>query len=157
LTEIGARGTVGDREVEQVVMGLRGDVFNNWRYDAYYSRGDTRQTERSTGDISVPNFQAALNAVDLDCDPTTTDDIVCAAPIARAAGCVPIILFGLGSITLEAAQFVRLNTIRHSKISQDVFGATLSGPIFQLPAGAVSAVFGVEHRREAAKEVPDPA
>ena len=157
LTEIGNRGTSGERELTRVVLGARGDVFSNWRWDAYYSYGETRQHERSTGDVSVPRFQAALDAVDLDGNPATTDDIVCADPVAVAEGCVPINLFGLGSISPEAADYVRLGTERHSNIRQDIVGATISGPVFEMPAGPLSAVVGIEHRREEATDIPDPA
>lgn len=157
LTEVGNRGSSGERELTRIVAGLRGDVFENWTWDAYYSYGETTQEERSTGDVSVPAFQNALNAVDLDGDPATTGDIVCADPAAVAAGCVPINIFGLGSISPAAASYVGLNTVRNSSVRQDVVGATLTGPIIELPAGPLSAVVGIEHRREEASDIPDPA
>lgn len=157
LTEIGNRGTAGDRELTRIVLGARGDVFERWNWDAFYSYGETRQQERSNGDVNVPNFQNALNAIDLDGDPATQGDIVCADPAARAAGCVPINLFGLGSISEEAADYVRQRVERNSNIRQDIVGATISGPLFEVPAGPVEAVFGVEHRNEKAEDIPDPA
>ena len=55
------------------------------------------------------NFRSALSAVvditDLDGDGNSTE-IICADATARAQGCVPINIFGFGSISPEAAAFV---------------------------------------------------
>ena len=97
----------------------------------------------------------ALNAVDVDGDPSTTDDIVCANPAAVAEGCVPVNMFGFGAISPEAAEYIRAPISRRSKLTQEVAGGSIGGPVFELPAGAVDVVFGVEYRREEASDVPD--
>lgn len=155
LTEIGNRTTSGERETIQIVFGLRGDIGDRWNWEAFGAYGQTDQWENSGGSVSVPNFQNALNAIDLDGDPATTGDIVCADPIAAAQGCVPINIFGLGSISPAAADYVRLPTSRDSFVRQEMVGATLGGPIFELPAGDVQIVGGVEWRRESARDAPD--
>lgn len=155
LTEVGNRGTTGERENIQIVLGVRGDVAERFNWEAFYSFGQTDQWEQSAGAVNINNFTNALNAVDLDGDPTTTGDIVCADPIAAAAGCVPINLFGFGSISPAAADYVRVPTSRRSQVRQEIAGFTIGGPAFTLPAGDLDFAAGVEWREETASDVPD--
>jgi iron complex outermembrane recepter protein len=156
LTEIGNRGTTGEREMIQVVTGLRGDLAERFNWELFYSFGQTDQWEESGGSVNVNNFANALNAVDLDGNPATTDDIVCADPAAVAAGCVPINIFGLGSISPAAADYVRIPTSRRSQVRQEIAGFTIGGPAFTLPAGDLDFAGGIEWRKESASDVPDP-
>lgn len=155
LTEIDNRGTVGEREMIQLVAGLRGDIDDRWDWEAFYGYGQTDQQEASGGSVNVIRFANALDAVDLDGNPATTGDIVCADPAAAAEGCVPINIFGLDSISAEAADYVRLPTSRRSRVRQEMFGATIGGPVWTLPAGEVEMVGGVEWRRESSTDTPD--
>lgn len=156
LTEVGDRAVTGNREMKRIIAGLKGDIGGGWNYDAYAGYGETRQRENVFGDVNIANFANALNAVDLDGNPATTDDIVCADVAARALGCAPINIFGRGAISDAAAGYVRASLQRNSKVTQTIAGATLGGPIVQLPAGPLDAVFGVEYRKEKADDVPDP-
>ncbi|MGH2500814.1 MAG: TonB-dependent receptor plug domain-containing protein, partial [Candidatus Limnocylindria bacterium] len=155
LTEIGNRGTSGEREMIQLVLGVRGDINDRWNWETFYGYGQTDQQEESGGSVNIVRFADALDAIDLDGNPATTGDIVCADPAARADGCVPINIFGLGSITPEAADYVRLPTSRKSRVRQEMFGATLGGPVWTLEAGEVELVSGVEWRRESSVDTPD--
>jgi outer membrane receptor protein involved in Fe transport len=155
LTEIGNRGTEGERETLQLVTGLRGQIDERFDWEVFYAYGQTDQKERSSGSVNIINFANALDAIDLDGDPATTGDIVCADPAAVAAGCVPINIFGLGSISPEAAAYVTIPTSRRSRVRQEMFGATIGGPVYTLPAGDVQLVGGLEWRRESARDTPD--
>ena len=155
LTEIGNRGTRGEREMIQLVGGLRGDIDDRWNWEAFYAYGQTDQQERSGGSVNIIRFADALDAVDLDANPATTGDIVCADPAAAADGCVPINIFGFNSITPEAAAYVRLPTSRKSRVRQEIFGANIGGPVWTLPAGEVELVGGLEWRRESSTDTPD--
>jgi outer membrane receptor protein involved in Fe transport len=74
--------------------------------------------------------------------------IQCADPDARAAGCVPLNIFGVGSITPEMADWIRVNPTIDSEIDQTQALAYVSGDLFEMPAGTVPAVFGLEYRRD---------
>ena len=75
--------------------------------------------------------------------------IQCADPDARAAGCVPLNIFGVGSITPEMADWIRVNPTIESDIEQTQFLAYVSGDMFEMPAGPVPMVFGIEYRKDA--------
>jgi len=70
----------------------------------------------------------------------------CADATARQLGCVPLNLFGANSITAEAADYIRLNTTDKFSSNGTVTQATLANDLFEMPAGPVGAVVGVEYR-----------
>lgn len=70
----------------------------------------------------------------------------CADATARALGCVPLNLFGANSITADAADYIRLNTVDKFASNGTVTQFTLSNTVFEMPAGPVGAVVGIERR-----------
>jgi iron complex outermembrane receptor protein len=151
LNEIGARGATSTRNTYRFVVGFEGDIQDRWKWKTYYDFGRMDDAQQGGGQINVLNMREALNVV---VDPVTSD-LVCASASARAEGCVPINLFGQGSITPEAANYVRAPTSRQSLTQQQVFGADFGGALFDLPAGPLSVAVGGEWRRERAEDVPD--
>ena len=153
-TEVGQRGASARRNTYRFLVGFEGDVAEKWNWQTYYSFGRMDDSQQGGGQINVLNMREALNVIDGDGDPNTFDPI-CANPAAQLEGCVPINLFGLGSISPEAADYVRAPTSRQQLTEQKVFGAEVGGPLFDVPAGPVSFAFGVEYRTEEAEDVPD--
>ena len=49
---------------------------------------------------------------------------------------------------------VRRRHVRQAT-EQQVFGAEIGGPVFEMPAGPLSFAFGMEYRTEEAEDVPD--
>ncbi len=80
------------------------------------------------------------------------DPAVCAA----TPGCVPINIFGEGSLTREMLDFVTYTGVDTSSQKLVDVTANLSGDLFDLPAGAVGFAIGYEHREEDGSFVPDP-
>jgi outer membrane receptor protein involved in Fe transport len=150
-TELGNRGAESTRNTYRFVTGLEGDIQNAYRWETYYAFGRMDDAQQGGGQVNVLNMREALNVV-LDPD---SGDYVCANDYARAEGCVPINLFGKGSISPEAAAYVRAPTSRQMSTQQEVFGADIGGPLFELPAGPMSFAFGGEWRRERSKDIPD--
>ena len=95
-------------------------------------------------------MREALNVID-----DGAGNLVCANPTAVAEGCVPINLFGLGSISPDAADYVRAPTSRQQITQQQVFGAEIGGPLFEMPAGAFSFAAGASSGPKRAEDVPD--
>lgn len=149
MTEVGQRGAQSTRNTYRFVVGFEGEVADlDW--ETFYSFGRMDDSQQGGGQINVPNMRNALNAV-VD----GSGNIVCADPAAVAEGCVPINIFGRGSISQAAADYVRAPTSRQMLAQQEVFGADVSGALFDLPAGPFSFAAGVEWRRERAEDVPD--
>lgn len=152
LGEVGVRTFDNSRQTLRTAVGLKGDVFNNWTWDAYYSFGQTLQSQTGEGQINTTNIILAL---DVEADPDVPGKLRCVSEMARDQGCVPLNLFGAGSVTPEAAAFIEAPGSYRATIRQNVMAANAQGPLFDLPAGAVSVAAGIEHRRESSKEVPD--
>jgi iron complex outermembrane receptor protein len=153
LTDIADRGNDAIRQTYRAVLGVNGDLpFGDWKYDASYVYGRTTDQQQSHGAVNTLNFQQALNSV---VDPVT-GKIVCADPVAVAAGCVPINVFGLNSITPAAAAYVAATITRDVAISEEVTNAYASGSIATLPAGNVTLVVGTEFRKDSSSEIQDP-
>lgn len=82
--------------------------------------------------------------------------IVCADATARAAGCVPIDLFGIGAVSPEAADYIREDSKFYAHNRQDTVEGYMTGPLFTLPAGPVQAAVGFEWRRDKTSSLTDP-
>jgi outer membrane receptor protein involved in Fe transport len=73
-----------------------------------------------------------------------------------AEGCVPISLFGYNSITPAALKYVTAPGSLQTAITQKLAGATVTGEVRGLPAGAIGIAAGLEWRDEDSSAVPDP-
>src|SRR5690606_28505566 len=74
------------------------------------------------------------------------------------SGCVPFNPFGDGMANAASIDFIGLDPVTKSRLSQHVVGATLSGDfnrLFTLPAGDVEWAAGLEYRKERSRSTPD--
>ncbi|WP_221794947.1 TonB-dependent receptor domain-containing protein [Aquisediminimonas sediminicola] len=146
------RSNVNEREYYRVVAGFQGEIAGKWNWDAYYNYGQT--TESTASETALRDrYYYALDAI---AGPGGT--AICRDAAARAAGCVPFNPFGFNSASPQAAAYITNNgqlSTYDSKVSQSVFGANLSGPIYTLPAGDVKIAVGAERRTEKSREVFD--
>lgn len=151
LSEFGNRGNVADRDTFRVATGLKGTFLKSWDYDAYVAYGATKESQVSGGQVNVLNFRNALESVpdadDVNGNGNTTE-AVCRDANARAQGCVPVNLFGFNSISQAAAKYIEAPGLLSTFTSQKLYGATVSGEPFNLPAGPLGLAFGMEHREE---------
>lgn len=160
------RSPYGDRDYFRGVIGLRGNLGPDWKYDLSYEHSQVRD-DTSNGAILMNNYGAALQAT------TIGGQIVCADPVARAAGCVPLNPFGRQAYT--AAQLKWLSTYSGQGIIipgattgqavvadylrknyQDVVTASVTGSLFKLPNGPLGVAAGVEYHREKVSAIFDP-
>lgn len=150
MYELGPRHSDARRDTYRVVGGLKGTLLNRFNWDISYNWGHTLSTQNGTGQYTVSNFRNALNA-------TTLPDgsIVCADTIARDEGCVPINIFGTGSISKEAAAYISAPQSRTANIDQQILAGQVEGKLFTLPAGEVHLITGFEWRQENSSDVPD--
>ena len=158
LVELGTRNSRSTRDFFRMVVGLEGTVFNNfnggWNWDVSYNYGQTSEHQTSNGQYNVVNaryaFQAIPDANDVDDDGNVTE-VICADEVARAQGCVPLNIFGLGSISPEAAAYINAEQSLDTRITQQVFAANLSGVVAELPAGPLGVALGAEYRQETSR------
>lgn len=143
MVELGPRSKENDRDALRIVGGLRGDLGSNFSWDVSYVYGRMMQSQVQTGDVILDNFRDAL-----DVESDGKGGYQCKDPLARRAGCVPINIFGEGSISPEAANYVTSSNHFKNINTQKVISGHISGDLFELPAGAVGVAVGFEHRTE---------
>lgn len=149
LDEVGMRDTLNARKTTRIWTGATGNLGSGWSYELTYGYGKYDQEQQRLNGLNLANVKYALDAV------SVSGVVQCRDAAARAAGCVPLNLFGIGSISPEAANYIRLNSIFSAEIEQhDVMGYA-TGPLFTLPAGAVSLAVGGEYRKESATSGSD--
>jgi outer membrane receptor protein involved in Fe transport len=176
FADLGDRTGRADRDTARVALGFRGDfgslkngalgsVLSDWKWEASYVWGRTAESQTNGGYYDKIKMQQALNAHTLTLGdiaagivaPAGGGGAVCDDPIARAAGCVPINLFGAGSITPEASNYVGSLVTLQDQAIQQVATLQANGSLFTLPAGAVKLAVGGEYRNESARFIPDAA
>lgn len=150
MSEVGARIQNNNTDVYQINTGLRADLGGDWELEGYYSYGRTELTTSIQNDVSRSRLNAALagGGTATSCAPSVQ---------ALFPTCVPINLFGRGTITPEAAAFVRLNFTDRSIFERNNAQLNLTGTVFELPAGPLGIAAGVEYREDSLSYTPDDA
>jgi len=149
--ELGPRVHSYERNSLSFTTGLRGDfemLSSNWNWDTFFQYQRNRADNRTTNMISGSRLSLGLDTV-LDGD----GNVVCRSQVL---GCVPVNIFGLGSISPEAAGFIAPVRASDEEFTRKVAGATLSGELFDLPAGPVAMAVGVEYREDGFEFNPSP-
>ena len=143
--EVGQITTDNTRTTFRSWAGMQGSLFNDeWNWDVSLGYGDFEQKQIRYNELDVRREALALDAVYAD-DGVT---IVCASAEARADGCVPLNIFGIGSISKEAADWIRVNPTITTNLDQVNALGYMTGDLFNMPAGPVGAVFGLEYRKD---------
>jgi len=141
FTDVGFRIATAQRDAWRFVGGFRGtlpsvsDAFlKDLSYDVYYDYAKTTNTERQQGSVSRSRLQDSLLSVGTS------------APVCDifgqniSAACVTAI--GINSTTVTTAQMAGAQ-------------GSVTGTLFDMPAGAVAFALGGEWRSTAAVFVPD--
>lgn len=141
--EVGPRGSNNNYDVLQMTFGTRGDfqlVDYTWNWDVWGSWGRTQRTEIQTGNVSRSALQSAYDATADNPDPL---------------GCGGLNPFGLGTISEACAEAIAVQAQNTTILTNKMAGATMTGGVFELPAGTVQTAFGVEYRDNEAVFRPD--
>jgi len=160
MADFGTRGNNAKRDTFRVVGGLEGAFASDkWHYEGFYSFGQTKEAQTSDGQVNVLNFRNALEAIpdadDVDGDGNVTEAI-CRDQHARAQGCVPVNVFGFNSMSPAAVNYIQAPGSLSTFTSQKVIGASLSGEVFDMPAGPFAIAVGAEYREEFSSSEFDP-
>lgn len=149
--ELGPRSYDFERTSYQGTFGLRGNFAlgsGNWTWDAYYSYQALDQFQGAYGTVSNPRLTLGLDVV---IDPVTQQ----ARCRTQVAGCVPVNIFGVGSLSPEAAAFIAPPATAKTRVTRNLASANVAGELFQLPAGPVGVALGFEYRKESFRFNPD--
>lgn len=136
-----------DRRQYRLVLGANGGLNvlgDEWNYNGYYQHGVNFSDVDVESIMLSRRFNQAINAT------TLNGSIVCADPVARANGCVPINIFGGAPLSAQALEYIlpSKGPYQRTRQNQDVVSFNISGTPVELWAGPLALAFGVEYRKE---------
>jgi iron complex outermembrane receptor protein len=144
------RSNVNTRDFRRFVVGFKGEVFDDWKWDVFYNHSQTKEYTASETALR-DRYYYALDAV---AGPGGT--VICRDAAARANGCVPFDPFGFNSVSPESAAYItnngQLDTYK-ARVEQKQVAANITGSVFSLPAGDLMMAAGLERRWEESAEV----
>jgi outer membrane receptor protein involved in Fe transport len=146
-----------------ILAGLKG-TLGAYKWRAGYGHGKTSLKVGHEGNFDNSHWYAALDAVRDTAAYRTglgaalapglaapQGNIVCRVTLTNPTlypGCVPINIFGKGSPTQAAWDYVSQTSRYRVDQDMDIFNADISGEMFNLPAGAISWAAGAEYRSQ---------
>jgi outer membrane receptor protein involved in Fe transport len=184
--DLGVRGEYAERDTWRGVIGFDGQLTDNLKYEISYVYGQTKTRFLSTNYRLRDRYFAAIDAVDQGAFTTGTPNgnIVCRSSLDPTApgndpngiiigadttpitftpgansGCVPLNIFGEGSPSAAALDWINVDLENRIKVQQHVVSASVSGDtgaVFELPGGPIGFALGAEYRKEKSNFVPDP-
>lgn len=150
-TDLGFPAARSETPVFRAVAGLKGDLGGDWSYDAYYQYGKVDYSSVIPGVRVEARWPLAHDAV------RSNGQIVCRSTLTNPGnGCVPVNLFGTGSISDAARAYLTATQWTTRDIEQQVVAGNLRGSPFSTWAGDVSIAIGIEGRRDSIVATSDP-
>jgi iron complex outermembrane receptor protein len=133
------------------VLGVKGEMTQNWNYDLYGQVGRVLYQSVYRNDFSKSR---ALKAMDVITDPATGLPACRSRVNGTDPNCVPYDIWRLGGVTQDALNYLQTPGLQNGYTSQSVVGGTVSADLgsygVKLPTAknGVGFVFGVEQRKE---------
>ena len=139
------------------LVGLRGDINDSWRYDAYFMRSEVSMENTYMNDLGRTKIRRALDAVRND-----AGEVVCRSVVDGSdPNCVPWNIFQEGGVTQAALDYIVLPLFARGTTDQNVVSAYVTGDLgehdIQLPWAdtPLAVAFGVERREDNLDFDPD--
>jgi outer membrane receptor protein involved in Fe transport len=166
LADLGGRQEDATRETSRIVLGVNGQVSENWSYEVAANYGQFKEETVVLGNLNLQRFGLAMDAAtngsgnivcrsEIDPDAAFGYDDTMPFSVATLANdiaqCHPLNPFGEGNISDAARRYVLQDTTSVGEIKQVAFSASLTGDSsawFSLPAGAIGVAVGFEHRED---------
>lgn len=142
FTELGWDEKINERKTLRTNFSLTGNAWGDWQWNVGGTYGTYNQHQRDINEIDLQHLANALQVT------TVGGEVVCASAAARAEGCVPVNIFGEGSITDAMANYIRYDADLRQEREQVTGLASANGTLLELPAGPLKAAIGLEYRRE---------
>jgi iron complex outermembrane receptor protein len=136
-------------------LGVAGNLWSDWKWDASYSHGNS-SIVGSSQEVQMNKFTAAVDAV------SNNGQIVCRVSITNPGlypGCVPLDVFGVGTASQAAINYVLGDSIYNIVNKTDIVTANLRGSPFSLWDRNVEVSLGSEYRHQSLTQTSnaDPA
>lgn len=137
--EVGPRAQDNSYDIMQGLIGFRGVLPNDWKWDIYGSWGELQNVNLQTGNVSRSRLNSAL------INPA----------VYASRGCAAFNPFGAGNIEPACAQAIAIRASNILKTEQTNFVGSLTGSLFDMPAGPFQFAIGAEYRENKANFLPD--
>ena len=140
--EGGPRASNLEHNALRIVLGAKGDIGDNWIYDASIQMGSTTSSAAYINDFFAPRIATAV------------DSEACAAD----SECIPYEVFTYQGVTPEQAGNLTGVGILNGETRQTIISGYVTGDLdFTLPSAdmPVAAVFGAEYRKEEFERLSD--
>ncbi|BAJ03055.1 TonB-dependent receptor plug domain-containing protein [Shewanella violacea] len=135
--ELGQSGATWEHEMYQVVAVLEGEIFSDFNWTLSAQHGQSSSEDTRYGDLNQANWDAGKGAWGTSCD----------------SDCVPLNIFQ--PLTQEMIDYVSIKP--HSgkaELKQSIVSASITGDLFELPAGTVGFATGLDYRKESSSDMP---
>lgn len=144
LSEVGPRRNEDDRDAWRALFGVRGELDDisdsfgrNLAFDTYVSFARSENVQDQFGNVSLTAFRQGILS-------------------GSGAGGAPIVNPFGPNISPEGVDFISVLSTNNDVTELQVASATLTGTLFDAPAGAVDALIGFEWRSSSVDFDPDP-
>ncbi|MDR9768229.1 TonB-dependent receptor [Shewanella baltica] len=140
------------------VLGIRGEINDDWTYDVYGNYGTTAYIQTYRNDMSNARIARSLDVVT---DPDTGSAVCQSVLDGSDASCVPWNIFEAGGVTQEALDYLILPLYARGDTESLQLNGFVSGDLtdngWVLPTATtgLGVVFGIEHREESMTFEPD--
>lgn len=169
---VGVRAFIGfgNDHSEQIVnfykpmVGVRGNLsfLSDWRYDAglSYSKSDAKYRQQSFLTDKV-TFASDVVAAPAGTDASLVrNGLTCRVNITNPGErCVPFPMLDAevigGNLPQDFKDYIFRGVEGNTEFEESLVTAYFDGPLFELPAGKVSGVLGMEYRRQEIDDTPD--
>ena len=131
-----------DDLAQRFVAGLDGRIGEGWTWQAYYQYGQNEQDSKLHNNRIAANYARAVSSVLVGGVPTCSVNAD-ANPANDDPACVPINLFGFGSPSAEALDYIHATSWRLVDLEQNAAAFDLQGTPFATWAGPVSIATGL--------------
>jgi outer membrane receptor protein involved in Fe transport len=151
ILERGTTDVTNRNYTSRVVAGLTGD-FRGWKWDVAYQWGQNRNKS-----FVYPNLVPARLALAADAVVNPANgQIVCRSTLTDPGnGCVAFNPFGEGSPSESALDYVMGRSEFRTITKEQFLDGSVSGELFDLPAGPVGLAVGGEWRKQRSVTVAD--
>jgi iron complex outermembrane recepter protein len=167
-TEGGGRQDDIEHESFRVVAGLRGDISEDWQYDAYFQHGTTNRSSTYLNDFSITrlgrSMQVRIDDRVEDGEPVNAETFGTPQCVSFLSGvdpnCVPWNIWQPGAVTTESLDYLQTPGIIRAQHIQRVAHADVTGDLsrfVQLPTATTGLGInvGIEWREEQTEFQPD--
>ncbi len=138
MNEVGTRNSYDENNSFYLLTTLEGEFSPAWDWSLTASYGSNKFDSRGTNSVNATALRQGLAG----CQDAAGNPL----GVNALPGCLPLDIFGAGTLTAPMQDFIRVNTFSTTQVEETRIAGYTRGNLFSLPAGPVATVFGFEYR-----------